>query len=168
MGKMKLKTGLFIIGLVSLVLIVVTGCDPARKWEKEERQQIQTYLNSLGDTVYVLKPSGLYYIEVLEGTGRMPITGDTVFLRYKTNYLGGRLLQSNLTLTDPFSFVVGGGSVILGLDEGVRYMKNGGKAILITPSSLAYGPSGWYPYIAGYTPFRWQIEIVNVKAGSTK
>lgn len=168
MGKMKLKTGLFILALASLLLISVTGCDPARKWEKEENQEIQSYLNSLGDTVYVLKPSGLYYIEILAGTGRIPITGDTVFLRYKTNYLGGRLLQSNLTATDPFDFVVGAGDVILGLDEGVRYMKEGGKAILITPSSLAYGPAGWYPYIAGYTPFRWQIEIVAVKAGSAK
>lgn len=168
MGKIKFKTGLFILGLTAFLLTVVTSCDPAKKWEKEERQEIQTYINSLGDTVYSLKSSGLYYIEILEGTGSMPLTGDTVSIRYKTNYLSGRLLQSNLAETDPFKFIVGEGDVILGLDEGVRYMKDGGKAILITPSSLAYGPAGWYPYIAGYTPFRWQIEIVAVKAGPTK
>jgi FKBP-type peptidyl-prolyl cis-trans isomerase len=166
MGKMKQKAGVTILGLLGLILVLFTGCDPAKKWEREERQQLQSYLNSLGDTVYVKKTSGLYFIETLAGTGRTPIDKDTVFLRYKTNYLDGRLLQSNLDSEEPFSFILGSGTVILGLDEGVRYMKNGGKAILITPSPLAYGPSGWYPYIAGYTPFRWQIELVDVRAGT--
>jgi FKBP-type peptidyl-prolyl cis-trans isomerase len=163
---MRRKSVVVLFGLLSLAVVLVTGCDPAKKWEKEERQQIQAYLNSLGDTAYVVKPSGLYFIEVLAGTGRTPLEKDTVYIRYKSTFLSGKVLDSNLSAASPFKFVVGSGDVILGLDEGVRYMKSGGKSILITPSSLAYGTGGYYPYINGYTPFRWAIEIVDVKAGS--
>jgi FKBP-type peptidyl-prolyl cis-trans isomerase len=44
-------------------------------------------------------------------------------------------------------------------------MKEGGKSTLLIPSELAYGTYGRYPYIQGYTPLLFAIELVKVKAG---
>lgn len=148
------------------VIITVAGCNPSRKWEKEEAQIIESYLQRLGDTAYVLKPSGLYYIELEEGTGRMPQMNDTVAFRYTAKLLDGRLFDSNVDAAEPITFIVGSNILIKGIEEGVRYMKDGGKARLITPSSLAYGTQGVWGVIPGYTPIYWNIELVSVKAGS--
>jgi FKBP-type peptidyl-prolyl cis-trans isomerase FkpA len=47
-------------------------------------------------------------------------------------------------------------------------MKEGGQALLLLPSNLAYGKSGYYPYIQGYTPLLFDVELVRVKAGPGK
>ena len=165
---MKKINRFIVFSLLSLTLLFFAGCDPSIIWEREERQLIQAYLNSLGDTVAILKPSGLYYIEILEGTGRIPVVKDTVSFRYKATLLDGRVFGSNLEEASPYGFIVGSGEIIEGIDEGVRYMKDGGKAKLLTPSSLAYGTTGIWGVLPGYTPLLWQIELVGVKAGSKK
>jgi FKBP-type peptidyl-prolyl cis-trans isomerase len=157
----------FVFSLLSLTLILLIGCDNSKKWEKEEKRQIQQYINSLGDTVAVLKPSGLYYIEIQEGTGRTPVDKDTVYIWFEATHLDGTLLTSNLDQASPYPFIVGYGP-IEGLDEGVRYMKDGGKAKLLTPSSLAYGSYGISGYLSGYTPLLWNIELAGVLHGSKK
>jgi FKBP-type peptidyl-prolyl cis-trans isomerase len=60
------------------------------------------------------------------------------------------------------------GKVITGVDEGLRYMKAGGKARLLTPSSIAYGFEGIWQIVPGYTPILWDIELDSVKAGAVK
>ena len=66
MNRIKLLIGL------GLILLFIAGCDLTSKDRKHEKTLIQNYISSLGDTAYVLKPSGLYYIELLAGTGRTP------------------------------------------------------------------------------------------------
>jgi FKBP-type peptidyl-prolyl cis-trans isomerase len=158
--------------LFGVLMMAVVSCDPSKKWEEEEEQTIQDYLTGLGDTVYVTKPSGLIVIELEEGTGTLPVTLDTVSIRYKGALMDGRVFASNYEETDPLTFIAGTGDLmdgynrlIEGLSEGVLYIKAGGKSRLITPSSLAYGARG-AGMIAGYTPLRWEIEIIEVRAGS--
>lgn len=164
--KMSLLLGALIISLIS--------CDPSKKYEKEEKQSIQEYLGSLRDTVYVTKPSGLIVIELVAGTGRLPVVNDTVSIRYRGCYMGGRLFATNAAETEPLTFIAGTGSLmdaygsrlIEGLAEGVLYIKDGGKSRLITPSSLAYGARGTPDgVIPGFTALRWEIQVVSVKAG---
>lgn len=94
-----------------------------------------------GETVTTA--SGLGYIDIQEGTGESPLTGDTVVVNY-TGWLqdGGTKFDSSLERPQPFSFVLGTGSVIAGWDEGVATMKVGGKRRLIIPPELAYGAAG--------------------------
>ena len=162
--KKKFLTLTGITGILSV--LVITGCNPGKKFEKAEKELINNYISSLGDTVYSLKPSGLYYIELEEGTGRMPIDKDTVSVRYTVKLLSGEMFDSNMDADDPFTFIVGNiGYVILGLNEGIQYMKNGGRGKFVIPSWLAYGPEGMYPYISGYTPLLVYVELEDVKEG---
>ena len=164
---MKKNWKIIILCIFGFTLFYVTGCNPSRKWAKEEQMEIENYLGTLGDTVVVSKPSGLYYIELRPGTGIMPIEKDTVVIKYTGSFLDRQLFASNLEDTTAYYFIVGAFQVIDGIDEGVRYMKEGGKARLLTPSKLAYGTMG-YGIIPGYTPLLWEIELVKVKPGSKK
>jgi len=162
-GKVLLSSLLF----TAVAGIMISGCDPAKKWEKQEQDTIDSYLNSLGgDTVYTKKTSGLYYLDLVIGTGAQPAVNDTVSIKYKGSFLTGTEFATNYTDTSKFSFVVGGGGALQGLDEGVRYMKEGGKAKMLIPSALAYGTYGaynGYVNIPGYTPLIFEVILVKVK-----
>jgi len=161
-------------GVIILLLVINISCDLSRKYEKEEQKLIQDYLTSVGDTVYTKTPSGLYYFIILEGSGNNPVPGDTVAIWYKVKYLTGQFFDSNYEQNDPFRFIVGTNTIIQGVDEGVRYIKSGGKIKIITPSSLAYGAAGLYGWdsygyyrvvLPGYTPLVWEIEIASINSG---
>jgi FKBP-type peptidyl-prolyl cis-trans isomerase len=130
----------------------------------------------LGDTAYVTKPSGLIVIELVAGTGRLPVINDTVSIRYKGCFMNGMVFASNAAEAEPLTFIAGTGDLmdgynrlIEGLAEGVLYIKDGGKSRLITPSSLAYGGRGTPDgRITGFTALRWDIQVVSVKAGPAK
>ena len=145
-----------------LVVLVLTGCNYGRKWAKEEQMAIENYLGSIGDTVYTKKASGLYYLDLVVGTGDSPVKNDTAFIYYKGKFLDGSFYGSNLADTIPWKFLVGGQYLLEGIEEGVTYMKAGGKSKLLLPSSLAYGSNG-YMGIPGYTPILFEITLTQVK-----
>jgi FKBP-type peptidyl-prolyl cis-trans isomerase len=65
--------------------------------------------------------------------------------------------------TDTLIFPVNEGKLsVIGFDEGITYMKEGGRAFFLVPSSLAFGASGTY-YIYPYTPFIFQVQLVKLK-----
>lgn len=165
MLKKNRKTILLIITTVVLVLLV--SCSNDNKFSKDEKAYIQNFLSQNSDKNYQLKPSGLYYLEVLVGTGAFPVTHDTAFVKYTGMSLGGVIFDSNIlnNRTDTLVFPVNEGWLIPGMDEGINYMREGGKASFLIPSSLAYGPAGRYPYISGYQPLLFEVQLVRVKRG---
>ena len=56
----------------AIVLISLGSCDPARKYEKAETESIANYLSSNNTDTFKLETSGLYYMNVLTGTGPAP------------------------------------------------------------------------------------------------
>jgi peptidylprolyl isomerase len=148
-------------------MISLVSCDPGKKYEKEEKSLIDDYLNSNSSLNFVLQPSGLYYLEVLAGSGRMPVLHDTVNVKYTGKFLNGTVFDTNVGKTDSLVFPVAEGWVIAGFDEGITLMKEGGKATFLVPSKLAYGPSGFY-LINGYTPLLYDVELVRVTPGPGK
>jgi FKBP-type peptidyl-prolyl cis-trans isomerase len=129
--------------------------------EKQEKEDRDAYLTANNITVEPTK-SGLYYVETLAGTGDLPVEGDTVLVNYTGKFLDGSVFDSS-DEGDPLEFILGIGQVISGWDEGVSYMKKGGKATLIIPSDLAYGANGYYPVISGYSTLVFDVELVDIK-----
>jgi peptidylprolyl isomerase len=72
---------------------------------------------------------------VQEGT---PADGDTVTLHYTGTLDNGEQFDSSVG-RDPFSFVIGSGSVIPGFDAAVRDMQVGDKKTVRIPAAEAYG-----------------------------
>jgi peptidylprolyl isomerase len=131
------------------------------KIKENEKQQIRQYLKDQG-LQGAPSVTGLYYIETEEGTGAQAEAGKTVRVHYTGTLFDGRKFDSSLDRGEPFQFVLGEGQVIKGWDEGIARMKEGGKAILIIPSWLAYGKRGAGQDIDPDTPLRFDVELVEV------
>ncbi|MBN1108747.1 MAG: FKBP-type peptidyl-prolyl cis-trans isomerase [Bacteroidales bacterium] len=126
---------------------------------------IYEYIESLEDTSYVKYASGLYYIELIPGTGPFPADEDTVYFKYKAAFTDYVQFDWNRPYSTPFKYIMGSfvGMTMKGVDEGLHYMKAGGTARLLTPSSLAYGFEGLWGVVPGYTPVVWTIELDSIK-----
>jgi FKBP-type peptidyl-prolyl cis-trans isomerase len=161
----KIFNLIFVISAVFLI-ISATSCDPSKKYEEDERNAITAYLLDNPTLQYERKPSGLYYLEVLEGTGPIAVKNDTAWVKIKVMDLNGNVYGTG---ADTLGFLVDTGSWIKGFDEAITYMKQGGKSQALIPSSLAWGPSGDpYRNIPGYTPFLFDIELFKLIQGPTE
>ena len=150
--------------ITALLIISLSSCDPGKKYRKEEESTIQSYLNLNPSLVFEKQASGLYYLSERAGTGITPVLHDTAYIKYTGKFIDGTVFDSNVSIPDSLIIPVGEGWLIQGIDEGLTLMKKGGKALLLIPSSLAYGASGYY-IIAGYTPLLFEIELLKVKQG---
>ena len=82
--------------------------------------------------------SGLYYLEILEGTGAVADTGDIVSIHYNLYNIEDKLIESSFE-GEPMQFSFGKGEMVPGIEEAISYMKVGGKATIIVPSPIGFG-----------------------------
>ncbi len=153
---------LLVISIGILLAAGLTSCFKNQDIDKNELERIQSFLDA-NDIDVEPTESGLYYVELIEGAGLQPAAGDTVEVHYRGTFLDGRIFADNMG-DEPFRFILGTAYVIEGWDEGLTYMKEGGEAMLIIPSTLAYGTAGTYG-IPGYTPLVYTIVLEDVYPG---
>ena len=106
--------------------------------------------------------SGLYYQDLVVGTGAEAETGKTVTVHYTVWLHDGTKLDSSYDFDDPFTFLLGAGAVIAGWDEGIQGIKVGGKRKLVVPSSLAYGSQGSGGVIPPYATLVFDVDLLEV------
>lgn len=106
--------------------------------------------------------SGLRYVDLIEGTGPSPSTGDTVKVHYTGWLEDGTKFDSSVDRGQPFVFPLGRGRVIQGWDEGVATMKVGGKRKLIIPAHLAYGDRGAGGVIPPGATLIFEVELLGI------
>lgn len=82
-------------------------------------------------------PSGLQYKVLKEGSGKHPMTTNTVKVHYKGTLINGEVFDSSYDRGKPMEFKLG--QVIKGWQEGIRLMTQGSKYMLYIPSKYAYG-----------------------------
>ena len=115
----------------------------------------------------ITTPSGLQYVDVIEGAGPCPGKGQTCVMHYtgwlSTSGAPGRKFDSSVDRGQPFSFTLGVGQVIQGWDEGVATMKKGGKRTLHIPSALGYGSRGAGGVIPGNANLIFEVELLDFK-----
>jgi peptidylprolyl isomerase len=111
--------------------------------------------------------SGLYYRDIVAGTGSAVASGDSVFVHYQGALANGQLFETRLPPATTFDFKLGTRYVIPGWDEGIVGMKVGGTRQLIIPPALAYGSSGSYPAIPPNAVLVFNITMTKAKASGT-
>ncbi|MCD4793034.1 MAG: FKBP-type peptidyl-prolyl cis-trans isomerase [Bacteroidales bacterium] len=143
--------------LLSVIIPLIFFSSCKSKSEKE-MELLQAYITEHNITTEPTA-SGLYYIETLEGTGDYAATGNKVKVHYEGRLIDGEVFDSSFDRGKPSEFIVG--QLIQGWNEGLTYMKIGGKATLIIPSKLAYGTKG-SDNIPGYSTLIFDLELISI------
>jgi peptidylprolyl isomerase len=120
-------------------------------------------MSDQSDAQVVETATGLGYVDLVEGNGARPKSGDTVSVHYTGWLKSGKKFDSSVDRGSPFEFPVGKGRVIKGWDEGVISMKVGGKRKLIIPAHLGYGDSGAGGVIPPGATLIFEVELLGIK-----
>ncbi|MDZ4665576.1 MAG: FKBP-type peptidyl-prolyl cis-trans isomerase [Bacteroidota bacterium] len=122
----------------------------------------------LADNKITVKPteSGLIYVEIKKGKGEKPKPTDVVKVHYHGTFLDGTVFDSSVERKEPIEFPLN--QVIQGWTEGLGMMSRGGKAKLIIPSTIAYGPQGRQGAIPPFSTLVFELELIDFKAAPTE
>ncbi len=104
--------------------------------------------------------SGLQYEVVTDGSGPVPVMGDTVKVHYTGTLINGTKFDSSIDRKEPAEFQLG--QIIKGWDEALQMMKVGSKWKLTIPSELAYGNRAAGPIPAG-SVLLFDVELLEAK-----
>ncbi|TAE71451.1 MAG: hypothetical protein EAZ85_10785 [Bacteroidetes bacterium] len=157
------------IGIISIFCsLFLSGCYINNESTDQEardlnNQQIQNYirannLNAQGTG------SGLFYVKTLSNpTGVVPKTGDSLQIHFTARLLSGKIVDSTSVYYDkPDGIVLGIGTVLAGLDEGIRLMRTGERMTFLIPSYLAIGGRA-STYIPPYSVLIYDLRLISVK-----
>lgn len=173
----QIATLILVIGFI----VSLASCGNNHEQKKEDEiAKISSYLMEagIGDSLLsdsgqmyaVESPSGFYYIERKLGDGDFITSGDEVSFRYESFYLDDSVTVQfgNLDYAHADVLTLGNtsasGSVphpFVGFHQALAYMKNGGKATFILPSSLMYGTGGALGF-PKYTSLRFEVSVTDL------
>ena len=106
--------------------------------------------------------TGLWYQIDKMGEGDPVQKGDVVKIGYDVSLLDGTHCYSSDSLGFK-SFKVGQGGVVSGLEEGILFMRKGGKATFIMPPHRAHGLVGDDDKVPGRSILLYKVELIDLK-----
>jgi FKBP-type peptidyl-prolyl cis-trans isomerase FkpA/FKBP-type peptidyl-prolyl cis-trans isomerase FklB len=119
------------------------------KFLEENKKKSGVKVTASGLQIEMLKP----------GSGASPKATSQVKVHYRGTLIDGTEFDSSYKRGQPAQFPLNG--VIKGWTEALQMMKPGGKARLVIPSDLAYGPMG-RPGIPPNSTLVFEVELIEV------
>lgn len=110
---------------------------------------------------YDLTEDSLIIINIDRGEGRFAKAGDIMKVFFTFSTLEGDTLL-DFSSGKPYELVFGDMALGQGFYEGLSLVTKGGNAEFVIPSSLAWGADGFQGVILPYTPFRFDLEVVDI------
>lgn len=110
-------------------------------------------------------PSGLWTVTEEEGQGPLIADNDVVSFVFSSSLLDGTPCYEAKP-EKPKQIIVGKGGVESGVNEGLKNLKNGSRAIFLIPPHLAHGNFGDRNKVPGNSVLIYRIEVLNVRPGS--
>lgn len=157
---------------ILLATVLLVGCNGSNKGTTAVDTNVYTadpatsnYASSLNVSIATMTKtaSGLYYKDLVTGTGTTASAGYTARVTYTGWLVNGVQFDTSEGKSPAyFEFLLNAGKVIKGWDEGVQGMKVGGKRQLVIPPSLGYGESG-SGAIPGNAVLVFEVSLLQVR-----
>ncbi|MBT3606083.1 MAG: FKBP-type peptidyl-prolyl cis-trans isomerase [Candidatus Latescibacteria bacterium] len=144
------------IPLLFCLLIIISCGSSVNSPIQDTPQQIAT-------SQYTTTTNGVQVHDITVGAGNITQPGRLLTVHYTGWLESGIKFDSSLDRNDPFQFVLDGGRVIPGWEEGVSGMRIGGHRQLIIPPALAYGANGSGSTIPPNATLIFEIELINIQ-----
>ena len=177
---MKRFLTILVFGIV--VTFAIFSCNKDNSQEKLRKYELEK-LDEFIKIHYkdsVPKPSGLYYIEDIKGTGDSIVPGDRVqiFYSYWINggtdstfveetygFMDGFRLEPEEFIVFPANQLSAESAVTIlqtpGLHEAITYMQKGTVANLVLPSEIAFGTGGAFG-VSGFSTILMRLEVYKI------
>jgi FKBP-type peptidyl-prolyl cis-trans isomerase len=167
--------------LLILSLAIIISCNEDKpKLSNQEVKEIQDEM--IGAHKYILKrdkdlikkygerrnwklemtETGLFYDLYKKGEGKPAKAGDLVTINYTIKLLDGTYCYSSDSLGSK-SFVIGNGSVVSGLDEGIKMLGVGDKGRFVMAPHLAHGTLGDDVKIPRLSIIVYHVELLSLE-----
>jgi len=161
------KPGTIISIIIVIGLVVMAVSSPSVKMSEDDIDYTiepveDITINEQETTMTQENQNGLITEILKEGSGDLAVAGKNVSVHYTGTLVDGTVFDSSVERGQPFSFLLGGGQVIAGWDQGVAGMKVGEKRRLTIPSDLAYGNGGIPGVIPGGATLVFEVELLAV------
>ena len=108
-------------------------------------------------------PDELAIKDIEEGTGAAAKKGDSLTVQYVGVGTESKKEFESTWEGKPYTFVLGGGEVLPGMEKGLEGMKAGGRRELVIPSKLAYGAEGVSPAIGPNETLIFVVDLLAVE-----
>ncbi len=126
--------------------------------KENEESMLQPYYNNSN---YTLTADSLIILDIKKGKGRYAKAGDIMKVYFTFNTLEGDTLL-DFSSGKPYELVFGDMALGKGFYEGLGLVAKGGEAEFIIPSTLAWGADGFQGVILPYTPFKFDLKVVDI------
>lgn len=107
-----------------------------------------------------LRPSGMVYRSLKDGSGASPFANDKVKVHYRGTLPDGKEFDSSYKRNEAIEFPLN--RVIACWTEGVQLMKVGGRAKLTCPPATAYGERGAGGVIPPNATLFFEVELLAI------
>ncbi|MHB1094978.1 MAG: FKBP-type peptidyl-prolyl cis-trans isomerase [Gemmatimonadaceae bacterium] len=158
--------------LLATAFLILAGCNGSNEGVTPVDTNVYTadpatssYAAALNVTISSMTKTatGLYYKDLVTGTGATASAGYTVRVAYSGWLVNGQQFDTtDGKVPAYFEFLLNAGQVIKGWDEGVQGMKVGGRRQLVIPPDLGYGETGKVP-IPGNAVLVFEIVLLQVR-----
>ena len=131
---------------------------------KNPFNKIDETIKHLIETCYPKLAKETVQIEQIRpGNGRdFPVRGDRVTVHYTGIFEDGKIFDTSLKKSRPFTFRLGMGHVIKGWDFAVPKMSIGEISKLVVQPEFGYGKKGHPPKIPGNAVLIFEIELLSI------
>lgn len=119
-----------------IIDVTVVDVDTESNIDDAQREEIANYV-AINYPQAQNYASGLYFIDSIPGSGKKPFDSDRVVIDFKRKLLD----NTNIGSAENAAFFLNTASAVLGLEEGLKLMREGGHSILIMPSSIGFKQS---------------------------
>ena len=107
--------------------------------------------------------SGMTVRDTERGLGAHAAAGKKLTIHYRGNLPGGKEFDSSYARQRPLVTTLKPGQFVIGFEEGLIGMREGGKRTISLPPDAHYGPQGKPPAVPANTVLTFDLELLKVE-----